>query len=77
MSVKVNVISTPKNRVSVNTRQRTEVRSVGITPKIVDKLRELEDVNATNLNNNNTIVYDSASDTFVVKELPIINGGTF
>ena len=39
--------------------------------------RKLKDVDATNLNNNETVVYDEASDKFVIKELPIVNGGTF
>jgi hypothetical protein len=66
-------------RVSINNPQRAVIRSVGIAPSTttVSSLRELNDVNATSLANNNTIVYDSASDKFVVKELPVLNGGTF
>ena len=79
MAVKATVISTPKNRVSINNPQRAEIRTVGITPSTtpVNSLRGLSDVNATSLANNNTVVYDSASDKFVVKELPVLNGGTF
>jgi hypothetical protein len=79
MAVKATVISTPKNRVSINNPQRAEIRTVGITPSttLVNSLRGLSDVNATSLANNNTVVYDSASDKFVVKELPVLNGGTF
>jgi hypothetical protein len=79
MAVKATVISTSKNRVSINNPQRAEIRTVGITPStsLVNSLRGLSDVNATSLANNNTVVYDSASDKFVVKELPVLNGGTF
>ena len=79
MAVKATVISTSKNRVSINNPQRAEIRTVGIIPstQLVNSLRGLSDVNATSLANNNTVVYDSASDTFVVKELPVLNGGTF
>jgi hypothetical protein len=79
MAVKATVISTSKNRVSINNPQRAEIRTVGITPSttLVNSLRGLSDVNATNLANNNTVVYDSASDKFVVKELPVLNGGSF
>jgi hypothetical protein len=79
MAVKATVISTSKNRVSINNPQRAEIRTVGITPSttLVNSLRGLSDVNATDLANNNTVVYDSASDKFVVKELPVLNGGSF
>jgi hypothetical protein len=40
-------------------------------------LIELKDVDATSVDNNETIVYDEVSGKFVVKEIPIINGGTF
>lgn len=79
MPVKATVISTPKNRVSINNPQRSEIRTVGITPStsLVNSLRGLNDVDASNLANNNTIVYDSVSDKFIVKELPVLNGGSF
>lgn len=79
MSVKATVISTAKNRVSINNTQRAEVRTVGIIPStsLVNTLRGLSDVDATSLANNNTLVYDAASDKFIVKELPELNGGTF
>ena len=79
MAVKATVISVPKTRVSINNPQRAEIRTVGIQPQFatVNSLRGLNDVNATSLNNNDTVVYDSASDKFIVKELPVLNGGTF
>ena len=78
MAVKATVVSVSKTRVSINNPQRAEIRAVGIQPStLVNSLRGLDDVNATSLNNNDTIVYDSASDKFIVKELPVLNGGTF
>lgn len=78
MAVKAVVISTSKNRVSINVPQRKEIRTVGLAPQtLANSLRGLNDVDATSLNNNETIVYDAASDKFVVKELPIVTGGTF
>ena len=79
MAVKATVVSVPKTRVSINNPQRAEIRTVGIQPSLstVNSLRGLNDVDATSLDNNETIVYDSASDKFVVKELPVLNGGTF
>ena len=78
MSIKVT--TQPKNRISINIQQQSEIKSVGIANKSAlagQYLRSLNDVDATDLNNNETIVYDEASDKFVVKELPIVNGGTF
>jgi hypothetical protein len=79
MAVKATVISTSKNRVSINNPQRSEIRTIGIAPttSLINSFKGLNDVDATSLANNNTVVYDSASDKFVVKELPVLNGGTF
>ncbi len=63
---KITVRTTPKNRILINTKGNT-----------VDTLRELKDVDTTSVDNNETLVYDEASGKFVIKELPIINGGTF
>lgn len=80
MAVKVTVNSVSPNRVSINNQQRTTIRTVGVAApetNIIDKLINLTDVNATSLDNNETLVYDEATEKFVVKELPNINGGTF
>ena len=69
---KVNVITTPKNRVQVSNKGGGIGGGSG-----VDTLRELRDVDATDSDNNETVVYDTAAGKFVVKELPVINGGTF
>jgi hypothetical protein len=75
MAIRATINSVPKTRVSINKQERETVRSVGINT--INKLRNLTDVNATNLNNGNTVVYDQASDKFVVEELPRLNGGIF
>lgn len=114
MGTKVTVISTPKNRISINKQDRKTIRSVGIAPpapitqaevdvtsafnqanlaaniaisaftfangvssNAVTQLIELTDVDASDVDNNETLVYDNASGKFIVKEIPIINGGTF
>lgn len=110
MGIKVSVISSPKNRISINKQDRTTVRAVGIAPpqtaadvaaaynqanaattiatsafnyangisvNASTQLVELTDVDATDIDNNETLVYDEVSGKFVVKEIPIINGGTF
>lgn len=78
MGVKVNVVSTPKNRISINNQQRKTIRTVGVGAiNAVDELIDLKDVDATDVDNNETLVYDEVSGKFVVKVIPIINGGTF
>lgn len=69
-STSINVTTTPKNRISINT-------GGGVGAAGVNRLTQLYDVDATNRSNNDTIVYDAVSDKFVVEELPIINGGEF
>lgn len=74
MGTKVTVITSSKNRVSINNQQRSTIRTVGVS---TNKLSGLIDVDATDPNNNETLVYDSATGKYVIKELPIVNGGTF
>lgn len=79
---KITVITQPKNRISINTPQRTQIKSVNVVGATgiggtIDTLAELRDVDASSVDNNETIVYDEVSGKFVVKEIPIINGGTF
>lgn len=68
---KVNVTTTPKNRITINTGGGSAL------PSNIDTLVELKDVNATNIANTNTVVYDQATGKFVIRELPIVNGGDF
>ena len=65
----VNVTSAPKNRIQIN--------SSGISGSVSDTIVELRDVDASDVDNNETLVYDEGRGKFVVKEIPIINGGTF
>jgi hypothetical protein len=78
-SVNVNVNSVGPNRVSVNNQQRATIRTVGIIPELeyVNRLVNLIDVDATNSENNETLVYDQALNKYVIKTLPIVDGGTF
>ena len=66
---KINVKTTPKNRIAINTQAGAASG--------VDTLRELKDVDSSDTNNNETLVYDEVSGKFVIKVLPIISGGTF
>jgi hypothetical protein len=78
MSIRVTVNSVPKNRVSINTKRAETVRTVAIVPQQASSfLSGLLDVDARNPDNNDTLVYDAATGKYVVKELPVLNGGTF
>lgn len=82
MSTRVLVTTPPGNRVVVNAQRQKVIRSVGLAPsgtqtEASTQLRDLTDVNATSLDNNDTVVYDANTDKFVVKVLPDIDGGNF
>lgn len=79
---KITVTTTPKNRISINTQQKGVVRvgSTGLTGsgyKASNRLSALLDVDSSDADNNETLVYDEATGKYVVKELPVVNGGTF
>lgn len=81
MAIKVSVTSSGKNRISINNQNRKTVRTVGIVPvgisNPVDTLAELKDVDASDADNNEILVYDEASGKYVVEPLPNLDGGTF
>ena len=69
----LNVTTTPKNRIQINTGG-----GAGGGGANIDTLVELKDIDASaGSANNNTVVYDANSGKFKIKELPILNGGTF
>lgn len=79
---KITINTTSKNRISINTKKQNiiTVAGHGLTGAgsgVITQLRQLSDVDATNLVDNEVLVYDEASDKFVVENLPVINGGTF
>jgi hypothetical protein len=77
MGTKVIVNSVSPNRVSINNQQRTTIRTVGISTSSVRRIGDLVDVDVSDADNNETLVYDSTINKYVVKTLPGIDGGTF
>jgi hypothetical protein len=71
------IITSPQIRVSINNQDRKQIRAVGLAPGNVNQLVKLTDVDATDPDNNETLVYDEASGKYVIKTLPIVSGGTF
>jgi hypothetical protein len=82
MGTKITVTTRPGNRISINNRQVSQVKSVNVVGATtagagIDTLEELQDVTAAGKANNYTLVYDATSAKYTIKELPIVNGGTF
>jgi hypothetical protein len=69
---------TDKIRVSINNPNRFTVRTVGVSAFAQsNKLENLFDVDASDPNTNETLVYDSALEKYVVKTLPLVDGGGY
>lgn len=77
MGTKVLINSTTPNRVSVNNQQRATIRTVAVAAVGLDMLSELSDVDASDPDNNETLVYDGTLNKYVIKTLPVVDGGNF
>lgn len=78
MAIKVTVNSVPTTRVSVNNQQRETIRTVGVGVGITaPSIGSLTDVDASSKNDNDALIYDASTGKFIVKEIPVLNGGTF
>lgn len=77
MSTRVTVRSSSPYRVSINNQQPKTIKTVGIAAGSANKLVGLEDVDASDSDNNETLVYDAASGRYVIKTLPSVDGGIF
>ena len=75
MGINVTVNSSPVNRIAINSQKRDVVRTVSIAP--TSTLVGLGDVDATVLANNEVLVYDSNSGKFIIKVMPVVDGGSF
>jgi hypothetical protein len=78
MAIKAVVNSVPTTRVEINATTRDAIRTVGISPTTAQNyLVGLVDVDASDVDNNETLVYNSTTEKFVVKILPVVDGGSF
>ena len=65
-------------RVAINNQQPKTIRTVGVQPMQTSNfLSTLNDVDSSGAENNEILVYDSATGKYVVKPLPVLDGGTF
>jgi hypothetical protein len=83
MDHKIKVVTQPANRITINTQQQDQVKEVKVVGATqvgtagVQTLSQLRDVDARNIVNGATLVYDETANKFVVKVLPVVDGGTF
>jgi hypothetical protein len=77
MGTKVIVRSSSPNRVSINNQQRSTVRTVAVASSQINRLSLLTDVDASDADNNEVLVYDETLNKYVVKTIPAVDGGTF
>jgi hypothetical protein len=76
--MKVTVVTPPGNRVSINNQQRATIRTVGLgTGGGASLLTQLVDVDATDSDSGEVLVYDEAAGKYVIKTIPEIDGGLF
>lgn len=54
----------------------SQVKNYSAADRVVN-FSQLSDVDASDADNNETVVYDEATNKFVVKTLPKVQGGTF
>lgn len=71
MGTKITVTSRPKNRVQINTRMGAGGASA------IDTIAELRDVDASDADTDETLVFDSVTQKYIVKTLPKIDGGSY
>lgn len=72
------VFTSPQIKVSINNQNRRTIRTVGVSALAqTAKLSGLTDVDASDPNNNETLVYDSSTQKYVVKTLPVLDGGSY
>ena len=85
MAINVRVSSQTGTTVAVKSQENYRIRTIGVAPAGTiehnitgaNNLVELQDVDASSVDNNETVVYDENSAKFVIKELPVLKGGTF
>jgi hypothetical protein len=75
MAIKVSLNTTGGNRVSINKQGRSRVRTVALSPS--QEFEDLLDVDSSDADDGETIVYDATTGKYVVKVLPNLDGGTF
>ena len=69
------IFTSPQIRVSINSQQQNSIKTVSVGA--ATKLTNLFDVDTSDADNNETLVYDATSNKYVIKTLPVVDGGSF
>ena len=69
------IFTSPQIRVSINSQQQKSIKTVSVGA--ATKLTNLFDVDTSDADNNETLVYDATSNKYVIKTLPVVDGGSF
>lgn len=76
MAIKATINTTSGNRVSISDQQRTVIRTVGLSGAI-NNLGDLNDVIVSDRDEGESLVWDEILQKFVIKNIPVLDGGTF
>ena len=73
----ITVRTTPKSRISINNggTKKLIVNTGGADN--IDTIAELRDVDASDADTDETLVFDSVTQKYVVKTIPRIDGGSY
>jgi len=74
------IVTSPKNsEIKVITTPKTtlQIKTSGGGGSGVNKLALLIDVDVTDANDGEVLVFDATTGKYVIKEIPLINGGDF
>lgn len=77
MGTKVTISSVPRDRISINNQQQKSVKTIGVNASDYNYFALLKDVDATDSQDNYTVVFDEVTGKYTVKPLPVIDGGIY
>lgn len=81
MGTKATISSTTGTRVSINNQTRPIVKTVAIAGTSggsgVSTISNLSDVDMSDADTGETLVYDESLGKFIVKQMPGVDGGSF
>lgn len=77
MALRVRIANNPSKRVSISGSRAQQVKLSGFVNGSTTTLEQLSDVDASDPDVNEVLVYDPDTQTYVIKTIPKISGGTF
>ena len=77
MSITAIVNTNQSTTVELRTNKTTVSMLPISTTAQIENLSQIQDVDASNPDNNEVLVYDQTQNKYVIKTIPIVQGGTF